>query len=155
MDTENKLMTLDGLIERLTEIREEAGENLPIVVGKSFGAPRDLMRLTMVALDTTAGTSKRQHVSMRVERVTEPVHEYMVGVWRKEEEQSICMFGVQGWDTVHFQCIMIDCNVVMFKGHADETDNGERNVYIEPEDEDCGYDVDDIMFWREVTKYPG
>ena len=48
----NKLMTLDGLIERLTELREIAGKDCPIVLGKSFDSKKARMKFTMVSLDS-------------------------------------------------------------------------------------------------------
>ena len=36
MNTDNKLTTLDGLIQRLTELREIAGKDCTVVFGKSF-----------------------------------------------------------------------------------------------------------------------
>lgn len=48
----DNIMTLDGLIGRLTELREEAGRNCPVVFGKSFDPKKELMKLTMVCLDS-------------------------------------------------------------------------------------------------------
>lgn len=58
----NKLMTLDGLIERLQEIREYAGKDLPIHAGDS----KNDKLITMVCLDTRNGIDKC--VSIIVER---------------------------------------------------------------------------------------
>ena len=62
----NKLMTLDGLIERLQEIREYAGNNLPICIGNSFDREKNNMVITTACLDTCNGTDKS--VSIVVER---------------------------------------------------------------------------------------
>ena len=59
-------MTLDGLIERLTELRELAGCDCPIVLGKSFDSRKERMKLTMVSLDSMANGSN-QRVAMLVE----------------------------------------------------------------------------------------
>jgi len=67
----NKLMTLDGLIERLTELRDIAGEDCPIVVGKSFDSKKERMKITLVSLDSSPEKGK-QHVAFLVENV--PVH---------------------------------------------------------------------------------
>jgi hypothetical protein len=62
----NKLMTLDGLIERLKELREIAGCDCPIVLGKSFDSRKERLKLTMVSLDSMANGSNK-HVAMLVE----------------------------------------------------------------------------------------
>ena len=64
-------MTLDGLIERLTELRDIAGEDCPIVVGKSFDSKKERMKITLVSLDSSPKKGK-QHVAFLVENV--PVH---------------------------------------------------------------------------------
>ena len=55
---DNKLMTLDGLIERLTELRELAGKDCPIVLGKSFDPQKERMKFTMVSLDSYPKSGK-------------------------------------------------------------------------------------------------
>lgn len=59
-------MTLAGLIERLQEIREYAGKDLPIRAGNSFGSDKNNMIITTVCLDTRNGSDKS--VSIIVER---------------------------------------------------------------------------------------
>lgn len=64
-------MTLDGLIERLTEIRELAGCDCPIVLGKSFDSRKERLKLTMVSFDSMADGSNKQ-VAMLVENFPQP-----------------------------------------------------------------------------------
>ena len=70
---ENSLMTLDGLIQRLTELREDAGADCPIILGRSFDSKKERMKLTMVSLDTNPmkGT---QYVTMLAENLPVPPH---------------------------------------------------------------------------------
>lgn len=81
----NKLMTLDGLIERLTELRELAGGDCRIIVGESFDSRKEKRKLTMVSLDSNPlrGT---QYVSMLVEKI--PVLPFFVCKETKEEFDS-------------------------------------------------------------------
>lgn len=72
---DNKLMTLDGLIERLTELREIAGKDCPVVVGKSFDSKKERLKITLVSLDSSPKKGK-QHVAFLVENV--PVHPVFV-----------------------------------------------------------------------------
>ena len=64
---DNALMTLDGLINRLIDIREIAGSDCPIVIGKSFNPRKDRMKLTMVSLDSSFKHGTKHRVSMLVE----------------------------------------------------------------------------------------
>lgn len=59
-------MTLDGLIERLQEIRKYAGKDLPIRAGDSFDSDKNDKVITTVCLDTRNGIDKS--VSIVVER---------------------------------------------------------------------------------------
>lgn len=59
-------MTLDGLIERLQEIRKYASKDLPIRAGDSFDSDKNDKVITRVCLDTRNGIDK--HVSIVVER---------------------------------------------------------------------------------------
>lgn len=52
---ENKLMTLDGLLERLQEIREDIGHNCNIVVQVDRGNKYSNGTLSMVASDYRGG----------------------------------------------------------------------------------------------------
>ena len=47
----DKLNTLDGLIERLQELRETNGGDCPVVAGKSFDSTKERHKITMVSLD--------------------------------------------------------------------------------------------------------
>ncbi len=51
-------MNLDGLIERLQEIREYTGKNIPICIGDSFDWHNNNMIITMVCLESLNGTDK-------------------------------------------------------------------------------------------------
>ena len=51
MNNGNKLRTLDGLIERLTELREIAGCDCPVVLGNSFDPTKDRLIITTTSLD--------------------------------------------------------------------------------------------------------
>ncbi|MBP5457616.1 MAG: hypothetical protein J6Y37_14085 [Paludibacteraceae bacterium] len=81
----NELMTLDGLIQRLTELREIAGGDCPVIIGKSFDSKKERLKFTMVSLDSTPlkGT---QCVAMLVEPV--PVLPRFVCKETKEEFES-------------------------------------------------------------------
>ena len=70
---DNKLMTLDGLIERLTELRELAGEDCPIVLGKSFDPQKERMKFTMVSLDSYPKSGK-QYVAFLAENLPRCPH---------------------------------------------------------------------------------
>lgn len=52
----NELMTLDGLIERLQEIREDIGHNCDVIVQVDRGNKYSNGTLSMVALDYRNGT---------------------------------------------------------------------------------------------------
>lgn len=60
MDTENKLIGLDGLIQRLTELREIAGQDCQVVCGKSFDSIKEQLFITMVSLDSYPQTKVKQ-----------------------------------------------------------------------------------------------
>lgn len=60
MNTENKLRTLDGLIERLIELRESAGCDCPVVLGKSFDSTKERLIITMTSLDLSPQTRTQQ-----------------------------------------------------------------------------------------------
>lgn len=62
------LMTLDGLIERLTELREIAGKDCPIIIGKSFDSEKERLKITMVSLDTRP-QSNTQSVAILTENL--------------------------------------------------------------------------------------
>lgn len=81
----NKLMTLDGLIERLTELRETAGGDCRIVIGESFDSGKEKRKLTMVSLDGNPSRGT-QYVSMLVEKI--PVLPRFVYKETKEEFDS-------------------------------------------------------------------
>ena len=68
MNNGNKLMTLDGLIERLTELREIAGGDCRIIVSESFDPKKARMKITMVSLDSNP-TKGTQYVAVLVEPV--------------------------------------------------------------------------------------
>ena len=67
----NNLMTLDGLIQRLTELRDMAGSDCPVVLGKFFDPTKALMKLTMVSLDSIPGEGI-QYVAMLAENIQRP-----------------------------------------------------------------------------------
>ena len=82
---DNKLMTLDGLIERLTELREIAGEDCPIVLGKSFDSRKERMKFTMVSLDSNLKSGK-QYVAFLAENL--PQRSRFVCEEKKEDFDS-------------------------------------------------------------------
>lgn len=57
MGTTNKLMTLDGLIERLQEIREDIGHDCAVNVQVDRGSKYSNGTLSMVASDYKNGVS--------------------------------------------------------------------------------------------------
>ena len=81
----SNLMTLDGLIQRLTELREEAETDCPIILGKSFDPKKERMKLTMVSLDRNPmkGT---QYVTMLAENL--PILPHFICKETKEEFDS-------------------------------------------------------------------
>ena len=81
----NKLMTLDGLIERLTELRKIAGKDCPIVLGKSFDPKKEQMKFTMVSLDSYPKSGK-QYVTFLAENL--PKHLHFVCKEKKEDFDS-------------------------------------------------------------------
>lgn len=66
MNTENKLISLDELIQRLIELREIAGQDCQVVCGKSFDSTKEQLSITMVSLDSCPQTKAKQ-VSILVE----------------------------------------------------------------------------------------
>ena len=66
METMNKLMTLDGLIERLQEIRDTAGRDLPIIAETKYGCRKTDSVITMVCLETKNGSDNA--VSVVIEK---------------------------------------------------------------------------------------
>lgn len=54
----NKLMTLDGLIERLQELREIVGTDCPINIGHNFDKTKNDSIITMVCLDSKLSANK-------------------------------------------------------------------------------------------------
>ena len=67
METMNKLMTLDGLIERLQEIRDTAGHDLPIIAETRYGWKTDSV-ITMVCLETKNGSDNAVSVVIEKKR---------------------------------------------------------------------------------------
>ena len=78
-------MTLDGLIERLTELRKLAGEDCPIILGKSFDPQKERMKFTMVSLDSYP-KSRKQYVAFLAENL--PRHPHFVCKEKKEDFDS-------------------------------------------------------------------
>lgn len=66
MNTDNKLRTLDGLIQRLIELRDIAGRDCEVVCGQSFNSERELLTITMVSLDSCP-QRQSEHVAILVE----------------------------------------------------------------------------------------
>ena len=66
MNTDNELSTLDGLIRRLTELREMAGQDCSVVCGKSFDSTKEQLTITMVSLDSCP-QAKTKQVAILVE----------------------------------------------------------------------------------------
>ena len=85
MNTENKLISLDGLIQRLTELREIAGQDCQVVCGKSFDSTKEQLSITMVSLDLCPQTKAKQ-VAILVEpkRSAEERHSDFLE-WQKEQ----------------------------------------------------------------------
>lgn len=81
----SNLMTLDGLIQRLTELREEAGTDCPIILGKSFDSKKERMKLTMVSLDNNP-MKRTQYVAMLAKNL--PVLPHFICKETKEEFDS-------------------------------------------------------------------
>jgi len=79
MDTKNELISLDGLIQRLTELRDIAGQDCQVVCGKSFDSTKEQLSITMVSLDSCPQTKVKQ-VAILVEPKLSP------------EEQSIAFY---------------------------------------------------------------
>ena len=82
---DNKLRTLDGLIERLTELREIAGKDCPILLGKSFDSKKERMKITMVSLDSFSKSGK-QYVAFLAENF--PMLPHFVCKEKKEDFDS-------------------------------------------------------------------
>lgn len=61
----NELLTLDGLIARLTELRDYIGKDCRVVVGPNFDSRKNCGCITVASLDQT---SKDEYVSLTVER---------------------------------------------------------------------------------------
>ena len=66
MNTDNKLQTLDGLIQRLIELREIAGRDCEVICGQSFNSERELLTITMVSLDSYP-QKQSEHIAILVE----------------------------------------------------------------------------------------
>lgn len=75
METTNKLMTLDGLIERLQDIRDAVGHDLPIIAGDTFDFEKNDSIITTVCLETK--NSIAQVVSFIVEK---PRYSFFKGI---------------------------------------------------------------------------
>ena len=60
MNIENKLISLDELIQRLTELREIAGQDCQVVCSKSFDSAKEQLFITMVSLDLCPQTKAKQ-----------------------------------------------------------------------------------------------
>jgi len=80
MGMENELISLDGLIKRLTEIREILGHDCPVVVSTNFDTRKNANKVVMASLDTKfddAKGEKRQNVSIYIEPMKDSENPFM------------------------------------------------------------------------------
>jgi len=89
-------MTLDGLIERLTELREIAGGDCPIVLGKSFDSKKERMKFTMVSLDRCPKSGK-QYVAFLAENLPSLPH-FVCKEKREDFDSAFTVFEKQNPD---------------------------------------------------------
>lgn len=132
----NELMTLDGLIQRLTELRENAGTDCPIIIGKSFDSTKEQLTITMVSLDLYP-QAKKQEVAILVEpksyieKKEQPEHSFIATIYRcgKNPHWSI-------GDTLAYYEFTSDCEGEIVLGKV-------TNVEFDEEYDDWLYTFED------------
>lgn len=70
--------------------------------------------------------------------------------WHTQSKEDI-YDSFNDWFFHSFKCIMTDGSIRRFIGYMDENYNGEINKYVHHEDDE--YDIDDIVYWWEITDF--
>ena len=71
--------------------------------------------------------------------------------WHKQEVDDIYDLIAEDWDIRYFICIMKDKSRVTAMGLCDEGCNGEVSVNLFFEHDDEKYDIDNIVWWKEIV----
>ena len=71
--------------------------------------------------------------------------------WHKQDTDNIYDFIAEDWSVKYFICIMKAKRIVAAEGSCDEGYNGEVSVNLFFEHDDEKYDIDDIVWWKEIV----
>ena len=71
--------------------------------------------------------------------------------WHKQEVDDIYDLISEDWSVKYFICIMKDKSQVAATGNCDEGNDGGVSVNLFFEHDDEKYDIDDIVWWKEIV----